>query len=126
MTKKVFLDFAWRYALTIVLVIFLIRILVYPERAKIKEYRKELTTSHSVTKAYIYSITNRKTKIYYEFIVNGVKYSGISRYSLLNPPYPEIGDSIDVYYSEADPNVNLWSGEFPDIHSACDSWKSEY
>ena len=114
MTKKVFLDFAWRYALTIVLVIFLIRILVYPERAKIKEYRKELTTSHSVTKAYIYSITNRKTKIYYEFIVNGVKYSGISRYSLLNPPYPNKGDSIDVYYSEADPNVNLWSGEFPE------------
>lgn len=114
MTKKDFLKFAWRYVLAIIVVVFLIRILVYPERAKIKEYRKELSVSHSVTKAYIYSITNRKTKIYYEFIVNGVKYSGISRYSLLNPPYPEIGDSIDVYYSEADPNVNLWSGEFPE------------
>lgn len=114
MTKKDLLDFTWRYVLTIVLVIFLIRILVYPERAKIKEYRKELTTSHSVTKAYIYNINYSDNKILYEFIVNGVKYSGISRYSLLNPPYPEIGDSIDVYYSEADPNVNLWSGEFPE------------
>ncbi|MBQ2224674.1 MAG: hypothetical protein II422_01780, partial [Prevotella sp.] len=48
----------------------------------------------------------------YDFIVNGVKFSGKSRYSHLNPPYPQEGDSIDVYYDEKDPNINLWSGEF--------------
>ena len=31
---------------------------------------------------------------------------------ILNPPYPEEGDSIEVYYSQTDPNVNLWRGEF--------------
>ena len=64
MTKKVFLDFAWRYALTIVIVIFLFRILEYPERAKIKEYRKELIISHSVTKAYIYNVNYSDNKIF--------------------------------------------------------------
>ncbi|WP_028903599.1 hypothetical protein [Prevotella sp. P6B4] len=112
MIKLDFLKFAWRYILAIIVVIVLIRILVYPERTKINEYRERLSISHSVTKASINSITHRKTKIFYEFMVNGVKYSGISRYTLLNPPYPQKGDSIDVYYSEDDPNVNLWSGEF--------------
>ena len=83
MTKKDFIKFAWRYVLAIIVVVFLIRILVYPERAKINEYREKLSISHNVAKAYIYSVTHRANTIYYEFMVNGVKYSGISRYSLL-------------------------------------------
>ena len=62
--------------------------------------------------SYINDITHRDNTIYYEFVVDGIKYSGISRYSHLNPPYPEEGDSIEVYYSQTDPNVNLWRGEF--------------
>lgn len=110
--KKTFLEFTWRLALTIIVVVILIRILLYPERAIIKEYREKLVKNHSVTMAYINAITHRDNTIYYEFIVNGIKYSGISRYSLLKPPYPEKGDSIEVYYSDDDPNVNLWRGEF--------------
>ena len=111
-TKKNVLDYAWRFALSIILVFVLFRILIYPERAKIKEYRKKLVNNHCVTKAYINAITHRDNTIYYNFIVDGIKYSGISRYSLLNPPYPREGDSIEVYYSEKDPNINLWRGEF--------------
>lgn len=112
LTKEFVLDSVWRYVMTIVVTVIFIRIFVYPERAMIKDYREKLTNSHCVTKAYINSITYKGNTIYYEFVVNGIKYSGISRYSLLNPPYPEEGDSIDVYYSEKDPNINLWSGEF--------------
>ena len=78
----------------------------------IKEYRKKLINSHCVTKAYINATNPRDNTIYFEFVVNGIKYSGISRYSLLKPPYPEKGDSIEVYYSDDDPNINLWRGEF--------------
>lgn len=112
MKKKEIWDFVWRYTLSLIVGAICIRIFIYPERAMIKEYRKKLTNSHCVTKAYINSITYKGNTIYYEFVVNGIKYSGISRYSLLNPPYPEEGDSIDVYYSEKDPNINLWRGEF--------------
>lgn len=111
-TKKFIFDFVWRYVLTIIVVIVFIRIFIYPERAMIKEYRKKLTNSHCVTKAYIYDDNPRDVKIYYRFVVNGIKYSGISHYSHLNPPYPREGDSIEVYYCENDPNVNLWRGEF--------------
>lgn len=110
--KKELWDFVWRFTLSIIVVIFFIRIFIYPERAMIKEYRKKLINSHCVTKAFINATNPRDNTIYYEFVVNGIEYSGISRYSLLNPPYPETGDSIEVYYSETDPNVNLWSGEF--------------
>ncbi len=110
--KKELWDFAWRFALSIILAIFFCRVFIYPERAMIKEYRKKLINNHCVTKAYINAITHRDNTIYYDFVVDGIKYSGISRYSLLNPPYPEKGDSIEVYYSEKDPNINLWRGEF--------------
>ena len=112
MKQKLFWKFVWRFVLTLILVVFLIRIFVYPERAKINEYREILSNNHCVTKAYINDITHRKNTIYYEFVIDGIKYSGVSRYSLLNPPYPEKGDSIEVYYSKTDPNVNLWRGEF--------------
>ena len=114
MNKKFVIDFVWRYILTIIVVVFLIRILIYPERTMIKEYRKKLTNSHCVTKAYINAINPSNNTIYYEFLVKGIKYSGISRYSLLKPPYPEKGDSIEVYYSEDAPTINLWRGEFPE------------
>ncbi len=110
--KKELWDFVWRFTLSIIVVIFFIRIFIYPERAMIKEYRKKLTNNHCVAKAYIYDDNPRDVKIYYRFVVNGIKYSGISHYSHLNPPYPREGDSIEVYYSEDDPNVNLWRGEF--------------
>ena len=110
-TKKFVLDYAWRFALSIILVLVLFHIL-HPERAMIKEYRKKLVNNHCVTKAYINADNPSSNTIYYVFIVDGIKYSGISRYSLLNPPYPEKGDSIEVYYSEKDPNINLWRGEF--------------
>ena len=111
-TKKFIFDFVWRYVLTIIVVIVFIRIFIYPERAMIKEYRKKLANSHCVTKAFINATNPRDNTIYYEFVVNGNKYSGISRYSLSNSPYPREGDSIEVYYCENDPNVNLWRGEF--------------
>ena len=114
MKKKELWDFVWRFALTMLLVVVFIRIFIYPERAMIKEYRKKLVNNHCVTKAYIYDDSPRDNTIYYEFVVNGMKYSGISRYSLLAPPYPEKGDSIEVYYSEDDPTINLWRGEFPE------------
>ena len=85
---------------------------LYPERRKIKEYRKQLITRHCVTKAYIYQVTNNTNTFYYTFTINDVEYSGMSRFSHLNPPYPREGDSIEIYYSEVDPNVNLWKGEF--------------
>ena len=114
MSTKYAIDFVWRYVLTIIMVIIFIRIFIYPERAMIKEYRKKLINSHCVTKAYINATNPRDNMIYYEFMVNGIKYSGISRYSLLKPPYPEKGDSIEVYYKDDDPNVNLWRCEFPE------------
>ena len=112
LTKEFVLDSVWRYVMTIVVTVIFIRIFVYPERAMIKEYREKLTNNHCVTRGYINDITHRDNTIYYEFVVDGIKYSGISRYSLLNPPYPQDGDSIDVYYDKKDPNINLWSGEF--------------
>ena len=112
MNKKELWDFVWRFTLSLILVEILFRIFVYPERAMIKEYREKLTNNHCVTRGYINDITHRDNTIYYEFVVDGIKYSGISRYSLLNPPYPQDGDSIDVYYDKKDPNINLWSGEF--------------
>ena len=57
-------------------------------------------------------VVNKGNTIYYVFKIDGVKHSGFSRYSLMNPPYPDEGDSIEVYYDESDPNVNLWRGEF--------------
>ena len=114
MKKKELWDLVWRFALTLLLVIVSIRILYYPERARIEDYRDKLSISHRVTKGYINAITYRKNLIDYNFIVNGVKYSGKSRYSLLEPPYPEKGDSIEVYYKDDDPNVNLWRCEFPE------------
>jgi len=114
MTKKNLLKYILKSALAIIMVILIIRVMIYPERAKIKKYRKELTIRHATTKAYVNGITHRDNTIYYEFNVNNVKYFGISRYSLLDTPYPEEGDSIEVYYNEEDPNVNLWRGEFPE------------
>ena len=112
LTKEFVLDSVWRYVMTIVVTVIFIRIFVYPERAMIKDYREKLTNNHCITRGYIYAENPRANKIFYDFVVDGIKYSGISRYSLLNPPYPEEGDSIEVYYSEKDPNINLWRGEF--------------
>ncbi len=105
-------DFVWRFTLSLILVVIIFRIFIYPERAMIKEYREKLTNNHCITRGYIYAENPRYITIYYEFFVDGIKYSGISRYSHLNTPYPQKGDSIDVYYDEKDPNINLWSGEF--------------
>ena len=112
LTKEFVLDSVWRYVMTIVVTVIFIRIFVYPERAMIKDYREKLTNNHCITRGYIYADNPRAVTIYYEFVVDGIKYSGISRFSHLNPPYPRDGDSIDVYYDEKDPNINLWSGEF--------------
>lgn len=113
MTKKDVFNNVGRYVLGFIFIIIVVRFF-YPERTRIREYREWLTMSHSVTKAYIYHVTNNTNTFYYIFTIDGVEYSGISRYSHLNPPYPREGDSIEVYYSETDPNVNLWSGEFPE------------
>ena len=123
MTKKVDPDktrrskFVWEgaygYGLGLLLLFLIVRFTIYPERAKIKEYREELSMEHQVARGYINRIAHRDNKIYYVFTVDGVEYSGVSRYSLSDKPYPQKGDSIDVYYSDADPNVNLWRGEFP-------------
>ncbi len=110
-TKKVLFGNFIRCVLGLLFIILLIYVL-YPERRMIKEYREQLTTTHSVTKAHIYHVTNNTNTFYYTFTIHGVEYSGTSQYSHLNPPYPREGDSIEVYYSETDPNVNLWKGEF--------------
>lgn len=122
MTKKADSDKTWRhksiwevaykYGLGILLLFLIIRFMVYPERAKIKEYREELSIEHQVARGYINRIVHKDHTIYYIFAVDGVEYSGFSRYSLSDKPYPEKCDSIDVFYSEADPKVNLWQGEF--------------
>jgi len=105
---------AWKIALGLLLLFLIVRFMVYPERAKIKEYREELSIEHQEARGYINRIVHKDNTIYYVFTVNGIEYSGVSRYSLMEDrPYPQKGDSIDVYYSEADPNVNLWRGEFP-------------
>jgi hypothetical protein len=78
-----------------------------------KEYREELSIEHQVARGYIDRVVNRGGKLYYVFTVDGVEYSGVSWYAPMNKPYPQRGDSIDVYYSEADPRVNLWRGMFP-------------
>ena len=101
-----------RFLAGIVIVFIMIYVVDYPERKKNKEYREQLETNHKVIRAYINAENPRRNTIYYVFVVNGVEYSGVSRYPNLNPPYPREGDSIDVYYSAEDPNVNLWSGEF--------------
>lgn len=104
---------SWRFALSLLLLFLIVRFMIYPERAKIKEYREELSIDHQVARGYIDRIVHKDNTIYYVFTVDGVEYSGVSRYSLSDKPYPQKGDSIDVYYSEADPHVNLWRGEFP-------------
>jgi hypothetical protein len=110
--KKDLWDFVWRFTLSIIVAVIFIRVLIYPELVKMEDYRERLNTSHRIAKGRINSVIHRKVLIYYDFIVNGVKFSGKSRYSHLNPPYPQEGDSIDVYYDEKDPNINLWSREF--------------
>jgi magnesium-transporting ATPase (P-type) len=59
--KKELWDFVWRFTLSIIVVIFFIRIFIYPERAMIKEYRKKLTNSHCVTKAFINATKSSST-----------------------------------------------------------------
>ena len=113
MNKKKWLHYAWSIPLAAALGLLAGFVTEYPARSKIKEYREKLKTNHSVTKAYVNQVVNRGNTIYYVFKIDGVKYSGFSRYSLMNPPYPDVGDSIEVYYDESDPNVNLWRGEFP-------------
>ena len=111
--SKIVWKFAYKYGLGLLLLFLIVRFTIYPERARIKEYREELSIEHQVARGYINRVVNKGNTIYYVFTVDGVEYSGISRYSLMEKPYPHKGDSIDVYYSEADPHVNLWRGMFP-------------
>ena len=118
MTKKADSKIVWKYAykygLGLLLLFLIVRFMIYPERARMKEYREELSIDHQVARGFINRSVHKDHTFYYIFTVDGVEYSGVSRYSLMkDKPYPQKGDSIDVYYSEADPHVNLWRGMFP-------------
>ena len=110
--KSVWKD-AYNKWLGILLLFLIFRFVIYPEYARMKEYREELSIEHQVARGYINRVVNKGGKLHYVFTVDGVEYSGVSRYAPMNKPYPQKGDSIDVYYSEADPRVNLWRGMFP-------------
>lgn len=81
---------------------------------QIKEYRKELSVSSErrITKAYIYEIGRKYHTLEYRFILEGVKYTGFSRYIYPKQKFIENTDSIWVYYKAGNPKVNLWVGMF--------------
>ena len=110
--SKTVWKYAYKYGLGILLLFLIFRFMIYPERARMMEYREELSIDHQVARGYINRSVHKDNTFYYVFTVDGVEYSGVSRYSLMEKPYPQKGDSIDVYYSEADPHVNLWRGMF--------------
>lgn len=100
----------FRIILTIVIAVIAIFILYYPEKSRYEEYRNELSIKHKVVTAYVYGSNPKKNKILYRFTINGETYKGQSRYRQTQSPKPAIGDSIEVYYKEENPEVNLWSG----------------
>lgn len=54
----------------------------------------------------IYKVRSKRLSLYYKFLANGLEYEGWSKYSN-HDGIPEEGDSIDIYYSEKDPELNL-------------------
>lgn len=77
----------------------------------------ELITERKTIKAYVSGYYGRhrgrfkKDTFIYRFMIDNQEYKGISSCKG-NHLYPEVGDSIWVYYKEDDPNVNLWVGMF--------------
>ena len=83
-------------------------ILEYPEKKRVQEFRKELKREHKTIRAYVYWTNDSRCTIYYRFKLNGTTYKGKSGYIRLGGIWPERGDSINVYYSEKNPEINLW------------------
>lgn len=66
----------------------------------------ELSKKRILTRGCIYEVRGKYRSIYYRFMANGLQYEGWSKdYNL--DGIPEEGDSIDIYYSEKDPELNL-------------------
>lgn len=71
-------------------------------------------SKHETVKAYVFDKTGKDWKsIHYRFVVEGKEYYGESPCSNTQP-YPDEGDSIEVYYDAKDPDLNLWSGCWQD------------
>lgn len=102
---------ALRFGVTIIIAIIAIYILYYPARRKQKEYRQELLEGHKTIRAYVYRRIGKHNTIEYSFSINNKTYVGESRYRQ-SDPYPDEGDSIEVFYKENKPEINLWSGCF--------------
>jgi hypothetical protein len=108
---KFYLDCFVRFAAAILIVAVFLLVTKYPEVKRRNEYRNELSIERKAIKAYVYIRNPKCERILYRFEVNGVQYTGESKY-FRSQQYPERGDSIWVYYKEDDPNVNLWVGMF--------------
>ena len=80
----------------------------YSEVRRYREYRVILKREHKTIKAYVYSGHSKSRTIYYRFDLNDTTYTGQSYYTTLGGIWPEEGDSINVYYSEKNPEINLW------------------
>ncbi len=106
-----FIDFIKSIVVIILIVLGFFLVTEYPEIKRRKEYRNELSKERKAIKAYVYIENSKRRRLLYRFELDGVHYTGVSRYSR-SQQYPHRGDSIWVYYKEDDPNVNLWVGMF--------------
>lgn len=67
---------AYKKGLGILLLFLIFRFIIYPEYARMKEYREEMSIEHQVARGYIDRVINKGGKLHYVFIVDGVEYSG--------------------------------------------------
>ncbi|MCR5362601.1 MAG: hypothetical protein K6E73_11420 [Bacteroidales bacterium] len=108
---KSYIGFVKGIAIVILTTFIYIYVVDYPERTRLREYRKILSEEHKITKGYVYIRNSKSQRLLYRFTIDGIQYCGESKYYRTRP-FPKQGDSIWVYYQGNDPNVNLWAGMF--------------
>lgn len=87
-------------------------IIDFPDMYQMEANRYELKKGYTLVKGFVYDVnTLRKVrKMYYFYVINGVKYKDDSEYGLWEKKYgraPEVGDSVSICYKKNNPEVHM-------------------
>ena len=84
----------------------------FPDMYQIEANRYELKKGYSLVKGVVYDVNTLKKvrKMYYSYVINGIKYKDDSKYGVWEKKYgraPEEGDSVLVCYKKNNPEINM-------------------
>ena len=102
----------WRFGLCLVIGLVSVTLMDFLDMYQIEANRYELKKGYSLVKGVVYDVnTLRKVrKMYYSYVINGIKYKDDSEYGVWEKKYgraPEEGDSVLVCYKKTNPEINM-------------------